>query len=224
MELCYVPRLDDGYLLDHAAGSGPIATQLLAECQAALNPQAAARVNAAEAGFGSLLSQLQPASMSATALDHVLEQAGTSVTSLEQTSAIDPETGLPRALMPFLDMPGGELDWPRQFGGVQEIHLADVSDANVEANLVRLMPGGGIPHHDHGGEELTLVLKGAFHDGHALYRAGDLCRATPGLRHRPEVHGSTPCICLTVSLGEWKPVNPLYGWLTRLNRSLRRPN
>ncbi|WP_439633703.1 cupin domain-containing protein [Glycocaulis sp.] len=224
MELCLVPAREDAHLFDYAAGTGPAAIRLLAECQAALNPQAAIRVSVAEAGFGCLLSQLPPAAMSENALDHVLEHAGTPITSSEQPSAIDTETGLPRALTPFLEMPGGELDWSRQLGGVQEIHLADASDANVEANLVRLMPGGGIPHHDHGGEELTLVLTGAFHDGHALYRAGDLCRATPGLRHRPEVHGATPCICLTVSLGEWKPANPLYGWLNRLNRSLRRRN
>lgn len=216
-----MPRLDDGFLLDHAAGTGPLATQLLAECQAALNPAAAARVSAAEAGFGALLASLPPAPLSSAAFDNVVAQAGMQAEAA-LPDPIDPATGLPRALSPYLE--DGLQGWQRRPGGVEELFLDAISDADVEASLVRLMPGGGIPHHDHGGEELTLVLTGAFHDGHALYRAGELCSAVPGLRHRPAVEGNTPCICLTVSLGQWRPVNPLYGWIDWLTRPARRGN
>lgn len=218
-----MPALEETYLFDCAAGTGSAAVRLLAECQTALNPHAAARFKAVEAGFGGLLAALPPAPMPQNALDAVLARASSSETETGSDEESDPATGLPRPLSAYLERSStGELNWSRRLGGVQEIVLDGVSDASVEASLVLLKPGGGIPQHDHGGEELTLVLAGAFHDGHALYRAGDLCSAAPGMRHRPVVQGHTPCICLTVSMGEWKPVNPFYGWVDRLTRPLRR--
>lgn len=218
-----MPALEETYLFDYAAGSGPAAVRLLAECQTALNPDAAARLKAVEAGFGGLLAALPPAPMPEHLLDAVLARASSTDPQTGDDPELDPATGLPRPLSAYLERSAtGELNWSRRLGGVQEIVLDGVSDSAVEASLVLLRPGGGIPQHDHGGKELTLVLTGAFHDGHALYQAGDLCSATPGMRHRPVVQGDTPCICLTVSMGEWKPVNPLYGWMDRLTRSLRR--
>ncbi|KPP82815.1 MAG: ChrR family transcriptional regulator [Oceanicaulis sp. HLUCCA04] len=214
--------LDDGYLLDHAAGAGPRAMQVLTACQAALNEQAASIIQAAEAGFGGILASLPPAPLSEQALDLVLSRA--EIPDLAPApDAIDPQTGLPSALSPYLDpRRKNPATWPRRPGGMRECTLTALSGDDAEVNLVRLMPGGGIPRHDHGGEELTLVLTGAFHDGHALYGAGDMCRAEPGLQHRPAVQGDTPCICLTVSLGKWRPVNPLYGFIDRLTRPVRR--
>lgn len=217
-----MPQLEEGYLLDHAAGTGPRAVQLLAECQAVLNREAAVRVSAAEASFGALLAGLPPASLSPSSLSAVLERTR-DVEPAADAGLVGAPNRLPRVLSPYLERSGtGALDWSRRLGGIREITLDAVSDETVEASLVRLMPGGGIPDHDHGGEELTLVLEGAFHDGHALYQAGDLCSARPGLRHRPAVQGNAPCICLTVSLGAWKPVNPVYAWLDRLTRPARR--
>jgi len=217
-----VASLDDGYLLDHAAGAGPRAMQVLTACQAALNDHAASTIQAAEAGFGGILASLPPAPLSEQALESVLSRAGTP-DAATAPGAIDPRTGLPSALSPYLDSKRhNPAKWPRRPGGMRECALVALSGDEAEVNLVRLMPGGGIPRHDHGAEELTLVLTGAFHDGHALYEAGDLCRAHPGLRHRPAVRGDTPCICLTVSLGNWKPANPLYGFIDRLTRPVRR--
>ncbi|GGG93044.1 hypothetical protein GCM10007420_05640 [Glycocaulis albus] len=215
-----MPALDDAYLYDYAAGAGPAAVRLLTECQSVLNAQAHTCVQSAEAGYGGMLAGLPPAAMPADALQAVMLRAGEAQD--EALDGIDPVTGLPRPLSPYLERTAsGELDWSRRIGGSQEILLEAVSEENAEASLVRLMPGGGIPHHDHGGEELTLVLSGAFHDGHALYGPGDVCVAVPGKRHRPVVKGGTPCICLTVNMGQWKPLNPLYAvveWLTRPRR------
>lgn len=219
-----MPAVQDAYLLDYAAGSGPAALRLLAECQSALNIEAATRVRDIESGFGGMLASLAPASLSAGAFDAVLERASVrAVPGRGEDDPIDAATGLPRALSPYLERSAdGGLDWAKRLGGVREIPIDAVSDERAEVSLVLLQPGGGIPHHDHGAEELTLVLTGAFHDGHALYQAGDLCSAVPGMRHRPAVQGDDPCICLTVSMGSWKPVNPLYALVDRLVGSARR--
>ncbi|MCC5980886.1 MAG: cupin domain-containing protein [Oceanicaulis sp.] len=213
-----MPAIDDGLLLDHAAGNGPRALQLLAECQSEINPVAGGRTLAAEAVFGTMLDELGPASLRPDALSDVLGHLG----EAERAGEAIAQDGIPAPLQTILNrQTGGELRWHRRLGGVREIVLEELCEGETEASLIQLMPGGGIPDHNHGGEELTLILSGAFHDGRALYRAGDLCSAAPGTRHRPRVRGDEPCICLAVSLAPWKPANPLYGVADRLTRPKR---
>lgn len=214
-----MPVIDDGLLLDHAAGNGPRAVQLLAECQSVMNPVAGGRTLAAEAVFGAMLDGLDPARLRSDALSELLDHLGEAEVAAEADVA---QGGIPAPLQAILNrQTGGKLRWQRRLGGVREIVLEEFCEGETEASLIQLMPGGGIPDHDHGGEELTLILSGAFHDGRALYRAGDLCSAAPGTRHRPRVRGGEPCICLAVSLAPWKPANPLYGVADRLTRPKR---
>lgn len=213
-----MPAIDDGLLLDHAAGNGPRAVQLLAECQSVINPVVGRRTLAAEAAFGGMFETLSPASLQPDALSDLLGHLG----EAEPAGEAIAQDGIPAPLQAILNrQTGGELRWHRRLGGVREIVLEELCEGETEASLIQLMPGGGIPDHNHGGEELTLILSGAFHDGRALYRAGDLCSAAPGTRHRPRVRGDEPCICLAVSLAPWKPANPLYGVADRLTRPKR---
>jgi len=109
----------------------------------------------------------------------------------------------------------GRLKWSRRPGGMSEIRLGKVSGDGVEARLVKLKPGGGVPRHDHSGEELTLVLSGAFRDESGRYQPGDVCEAGPGVDHHPRVEGDDDCVCLIVRRGAWRFRNPLYGLADR---------
>lgn len=215
--------IDDGILLDQAAGNGPRAVQLLAECQTAMNPLARSVAHSAETAFVAMLTQLPRSDVSPDMLARIL---GTPQLHDDEAITVKSSTSaLPAALQSALDrQTGGELRWNRRLGGVREIILDEFCEGETEASLVQLMPGGGIPDHDHGGDELTLILSGAFHDGRALYRAGELCSASSGLRHRPRVAGDEACVCLVVSLAPWQPANPLYGLADRLTRSRGKPS
>lgn len=215
--------IDDGILLDHAAGNGLRAVQLLAECQTAMNPLARAVAQSAETAFGAMLTRLPCSDVSPEMLSRIL--GAPQLCDDEAITVKSSPSGLPPALQSALDrQTGGELRWNRRLGGVREIVLDEFCEGDTEASLVQLMPGGGIPDHDHGGDELTLILSGAFHDGRALYRPGELCAASTGLRHRPRVAGDEVCVCLVVSLAPWHPANPLYGLADRLTRSRGKPS
>ena len=56
-----------------------------------------------------------------------------------------------------------------------------------------------MPRHTHGGEEITLVLAGAFSDEHGFYERGDVAVANENIEHRPVAHASGDCICLAVT-------------------------
>jgi putative transcriptional regulator len=72
-------------------------------------------------------------------------------------------------------------------------------DAN--AFLLRMAAGKELAAHTHRGRELTQVLWGAFDDGRAVWRAGDLDDADASIHHQPFVTPERECICLVAVQG-----------------------
>ena len=75
-----------------------------------------------------------------------------------------------------------------------------VLDANGYRNgvmrLLRIAPGTGIPAHTHRGNELTLVLRGAYSDTMGTFQEGDIADLDGSHSHSPKAFGDQPCICL----------------------------
>lgn len=73
---------------------------------------------------------------------------------------------------------------------------------NREAALVRLIkaePGAKFPDHDHGSDELTLVLTGAYRDHTGRFAKGDVQIAPTALSHQPIVENDGVCFAFVVS-------------------------
>ena len=99
------------------------------------------------------------------------------------------ESVLPEAL----ELACGDFEtvpWKRGLSGV---HYA--KRGSGKGKLMRLDPGQSAPSHTHSALEATVVLKGAFEDGHGVYKRGDLVLASPGMQHRPAAQGEEMCIC-----------------------------
>ena len=77
--------------------------------------------------------------------------------------------------------------------------MPGVPDANVF--LLRIAAGRYLPQHSHDGVEFTQVLHGRFHDGRALFGAGDFDSADGEVRHQPVVQEGSECICLAALEG-----------------------
>jgi putative transcriptional regulator len=91
-----------------------------------------------------------------------------------------------------------------KFGGrgLKRLALAEPTVDGVYIELLRIMPGSGSPRHDHEGDEVTLVLCGAYHDGHQRYGAGDIAVAHRGLVHQPVAEAGQVCFALAVNVGD----------------------
>ena len=74
------------------------------------------------------------------------------------------------------------------------VTVPHASDANVF--LLRIGAGKSLANHTHSGVELTHVMCGSFHDGRALFGAGDFDAADDGVRHQPVLEADGECICL----------------------------
>jgi putative transcriptional regulator len=71
----------------------------------------------------------------------------------------------------------------------------------MKAVLMRIEPGVGVFGHDHAGDEVTLILTGAYNDGHARFGPGDVSLARPGLVHAPRAEPGAVCYVLAASDG-----------------------
>jgi putative transcriptional regulator len=99
--------------------------------------------------------------------------------------------------------------------GIRGLKLA--VDGEGETELLRIEPGHGVAPHDHDGEEYTLVVTGAFHDGHQRFGPGDVNIAQPGFVHAPIAENDGVCYALGVSLGGGARFEGAFGLFQRLS-------
>ena len=151
----------------------------------------------AEAVGGAVMDALPPTPMTDDALALVLARA-------ERPASPPPPRPLPRgegggSLLPPPLNAYSFGPWRRIGPGLRLRRL--IAGERGIAGLLEAMPGKVLPLHSHTGLELTCVLHGSFIDGADRYAAGDLAEVDEGQPHRPEVHGSEPCLCIIATEG-----------------------
>ncbi|GEO85298.1 MULTISPECIES: ChrR family anti-sigma-E factor [Alphaproteobacteria] len=105
---------------------------------------------------------------------------------------------IPEPLRSYLGGDLASLKWKALGRGAYHIRIP-TDDRETSVRLLKIPAGKPVPEHSHGGRELTLVLKGSFHDGEALFRRGDLEEADESLQHQPVATSEEDCICLAVT-------------------------
>lgn len=99
--------------------------------------------------------------------------------------------------------------------GIRGLKLAVGGEGETE--LLRIEPGHGVAPHDHGGEEYTLVVTGAFHDGHERFGPGEVSIAQPGFVHAPLAEKDEVCFALGVTIGSGVRFEGAFGVFQRLS-------
>jgi len=199
---------DDDLLLAYAAGSLDAAAALVvgahlescADCR-----QTLAQLD--ELG-GALLEQIEPAELDVGAFSRTLARIDAAQSLASQAIARAAATSRGRLLsLRDLDAPAG-MRWPRSLDGcavtpwktigpgMRWARLSVPGQPDANAFLLRMAAGKELAAHTHRGLELTQVLWGAFDDGRAVWRAGDLDAAADDIHHQPFVTPERECICL----------------------------
>ncbi len=193
-------------------------TRLLLDTYAALNAQSPHPFGEADAIAGALLEATPPAALGEGALERALaaiEAADAKDRALE--TARDEKwrelAALPDPTRDIAVQALGQRGWRVAGPGIRTLELAREGEATAE--LLRIEPGHGAPRHGHGGEEYTLVLAGAFHDGRQRFGRGDLCVARTEDVHRPVAEPGAVCFALAVS-----DAPPAFGGLLGLAQRL----
>jgi len=187
-------------LIGYAAGALEEGRSLLVASHLELCASCREAVLEAETVGGGLVSTLEPDAMAEDSLERTLARLdeGGNESAAHVPAGGNGDPRLPRVLQAYLDDSMSGLAWRK--AGERIAHAVVTGrKKGPTARLVHLAPGAVIPQHTHGGEELTLVLSGAFSDGHGFFRRGDVAEMTGEEMHQPTVEGDEDCINLVVT-------------------------
>ena len=191
-------HLDEATVLAYAAGTLNEAFSVVAAAHVSVCPSCRAAVRQAEAVGGNLLEQTDAVAVSADARARMMAQLDV-VAPLNTPERPRPMASheLPRPLARLLG--GSSLDeirWRALAPGIAVHDLPLSPQARGHLKLLRIGAGKAMPEHGHGGEEITLILKGAYRDKFGEFRAGDVADLDESMEHSPIVTEDGPCICL----------------------------
>ena len=185
-------HLSDELLAGHAAGTLPEAFGLIVAAHVSLCDACRARLLAWEAVGGAVLEG-EAVPLAEGALERSLARIG------GQEPA--PRRAAPGVLpAPLADYVGGDLSavkWTTLGMGVRQAILP--TSRRALARLLYIPAGQAVPDHGHRGQELTLVLQGAFRDEVDRFGPGDLEIADPSVEHQPVAEAGADCICLAAT-------------------------
>jgi len=209
-------------LLDYAAGALPEGPALVVSLHVALNPEARRTVQDFQAVGGALLDSAPVPALDEFALQQALARLDSTPVEARPAPA-RPIPGFEWAPAPLLPYLGPAPRWRKQLGGFESIPVRLPGDTH-RVEVLRLMPGRGLPQHQHSGLEYTTVMHGGFTDNTGSYGVGDFAIGPGAQDHEPiaDADDGVPCIAmivleqpivLTGPWGRW--FNPLVkrGWL-----------
>ncbi|PKR89823.1 transcriptional regulator [Pleomorphomonas diazotrophica] len=201
----------------YVAGTLSPAAALVVESHLALCDDCTATQRDMLALGGLLLEDLPPSDLDARLFERTLARLGE-----KRPAAAPAPAGRPvRDLGIYLPAPIADRatsGWRWMGPGMAFARLDVPEDPATNLILLKIAAGKRMPTHGHSGEELTLVLQGAFEDEHGRCAAGDLAEEDDDTHHTPVVTGEETCICLASIEGRLRPhgligrlVSPLIG-------------
>jgi len=204
------------HLLGYASGALGEAASVLVASHLTLCPHCRGEVGRMEHFGGVLLEALPAAAVRDQSYARVMAQLAETGPSPDAGRAPSAMDGLvPRPLRDYLGMDDlDRLPW-RRFLQANYVDLTCAGRA--KGRLLRIPAGAAFPYHGHAGDEMVLVLAGAFSDHTGTYRRGDVATADVEMAHTPVAEFGATCLCMTVNDGAILPTR-LLAPLARLFR------
>jgi putative transcriptional regulator len=189
---------DVRFLTDYTAGSLPRSQALCVAAHLHFCTACKARVRELAELGSELFDQQQPLPLEPSAFDRLMDRIGDRVVSAPAPPASTPvqRDGLPRAITRLCKGDVESLGW-RRIGNHFRHAALKLGDPQRETTIFHIKAGGAVPHHRHGGDEITVVLKGSFSDHEDKYNVGDFIVRTQGEEHRPVASQNEDCLCLS---------------------------
>lgn len=214
-------HLDDATLISYSAGALPAALAVVASSHLERCKECRERVLDADQIGGVLVQQQRvgaPTSDARTAMLALLDDEPQIEHAMLATVAEERNPDrLPSALHPWFGPSMRALRWRRVAPGVQRILASDIHGGDLM--LLRIAPGSKLPLHSHGGNELTMILDGAYDDMLGHFGPGDVADLDGEILHQPVTSSGVPCICVAATdaslvFSGWpaRTLQPLFGF------------
>jgi putative transcriptional regulator len=190
-------HLDEATILGFAAGTLVDAHAIVTSAHLAMCPQCRSTLRGAEAIGGGVLADQAPVAVSQTLREATLASLEGLPLAAPKLSGVLKSSELPDVLVRALGVISlDQIKWHRKLPGVAIYDVPLPKGAKAKLKLLSLEKGRAMPDHGHGGEELTLVLKGSYRDKFGRFGAGDVADLAEDVEHQPIVDSDETCICL----------------------------
>jgi putative transcriptional regulator len=206
---------DPATLMSYAAGSLPEPLAAVVACHNALCPVCRADMAWLDEAGAALVDALPRIAV------------GTPAPTVPSTDASAPRAATASSSpaaggdvpAPLVARVGTRLDavaWKRLAPGIWHWPLPLSPGVSGDLRLIKVAPGLTMPEHGHGGQEMTLLLAGAYTDRVGRFARGDVSDLDADTEHQPVADADAGCICLIASE---KPAR-YKGWIARLLQPL----
>ncbi len=182
-----------------AAGRLDEARAVVIAAHAAICAQCSKAIAEFEALGGVCLEDIEPVDMAPDALEKILARAGDANVVIPETPKGDIGGEKYALLDSYLKDGLDNVPWKTVAPGFSQHIIEAQGYRKGVLRLLRIKPGVKVPTHSHKGEELTLILSGAYRDELGEWRAGDLADLDGAETHAPEAIGEEYCICLAAT-------------------------
>lgn len=192
-------HLDHSTIVAFAAGTLDEAFNVVVASHLAWCESCRSAVRDVEQLGGELLETLEEAAVSAGCRARTLAMIDQVVTPrfAAPHPAPAPAADLPRPLARALGSASfADIRWRTKAPGVAMCDVKLSPAARGQLKLLRIGAGRAMPEHGHGGEEITLVLRGAYHDHMGRFARGDVADLDEDIEHQPVADAGDDCICL----------------------------
>lgn len=181
-------------LASYAAGALDEARSVVVATHLAICPDCRLTVRDFECVGAACLEEIAASPMGEGALDRFWSIAGAQEGPTAGRREVAPD--MMRTLDRYLENGVDGAKWRRIVPGVSDCVLAAHGYRPGVLRLLKIEPGTRIPKHSHGGEEFTLILRGAYDDELGTFARGDFADLDDEDAHSPLAVGDEPCICL----------------------------
>lgn len=206
-------HLDVATLIGYSASALPTAFAAVVSAHLSACAQCREQWHEADRVGGHLLEQQEGATLSPATRERLLsrlhaEAAAPQASPAAMETRRDPDL-LPQPLWPYFGQSYRALRWRLIGPGIHHIRAQGVHDGHLM--LLRVAPGRSLPMHSHGGNELTMILQGAYDDALGHFAPGDVADLDSDTEHQPVTSPGVPCICVAATDAPLR----FSGWLAR---------
>lgn len=195
-------HLDAATLVAYSAGSLQPAFAAVAATHLAACAACRGRLRDADLIGATLLQQQEPAAWSSGARERFMgrlaaERRVPAVAASAPAPAAAAGDLLPVPLRPYFGDRYSALRWRTVAPGVAHIRARPLEGG--ELFLLRVGPGRSVPLHTHEGNEMTVILRGAYDDMLGHFGPGDAADLDAETEHQPVTAPGSPCICVAAT-------------------------
>ena len=205
---------DFASLMCCAAGSQPEAFAAVIASHLSVCADCRAEVSRMQEIGVALFDALAPADVDAAAPVIAMRageaEVGSAVDeSVTATAREAPAGDVPLPLVSVLGARLDDLPWRWSAPGIWTHPVPLSENAGGELLLIKVAPGKEMPAHGHDGQELTIILRGAYTDTIGRFGVGDVADLDSDTEHTPVACATEGCICLVARDGKLRFKGPV---------------